>query len=177
MSGKKKPKASAVVLTMTAAGSGTGGASRVDARDVRRCGEAGGKTQAGTPCRSALGLGATGLCLTHDPARKTAAREVRAAGGRAAGAAKRAARVVLPTNVPAPPRTLDDAVKFASWLTHAVCVGTLDARSAHEAGYALNVFKAAVEKRDLQREIASLRAELAAARRETSTSKLGLSRG
>jgi hypothetical protein len=68
-------------------------------------------------------------------------------------------------------------VKFASWLTHAVCSGKIDARTAHEAGYALNVFKAAVEKRDYQREIASLRAEVAAAKKETPTPKLGLSRG
>jgi hypothetical protein len=147
--------------------------------DVRRCGDAGGKTKDGKPCRAPLGLGDNGLCMNHDPSRQAEAREVRAAGGVAAGAAKRAARVTVPgkENVPLPPKTLDDAVKFASWLTHAVCVGTLDARSAHEAGYSLNVFKAAVEKRDLQREIAALRAELAAARKETPTSKLGVSRG
>jgi hypothetical protein len=147
--------------------------------EVRRCGDAGGMTKDGKPCRSPLGLGDNGLCMNHDPDRQAAAREVRAAGGRAAGEAKRAARVTLPGkgNVPAPPKTLDDAVKFASWLTHAVCVGTLDARSAHEAGYALNVFKAAVEKRDLQKEIAALRAELAAAKKETPSSKLGISRG
>ncbi len=159
-------KRKAVVELMPPAGFG----------DVRRCGDAGGKTAAGLPCRSPLGLGENGLCLSHDPERKAAAREVRAAGGRAAGESKRASRPV-PNNVPPPPKTLDDAVKFASWLTHAVCVGTLDARSAHEAGYSLNVFKAAVEKRDLQREIAQLRAELAAARKETPTSKLGLARG
>jgi hypothetical protein len=144
---------------------------------VQRCGDSGGRTKAGEPCRSPLGLGENGLCMNHDPERQAAARDVRAAGGRATGAAKRAARYTFPDKVPPPPRTLDDAVKFASWLTHAVCSGDIDARPAHEAGYALNVFKAAVEKRDLQREIASLRSELAAARKETPTPKLGLSRG
>ena len=131
----------------------------------------------GQPCSSTLGLSEAGLCLNHDALRADAAREVRAAGGRATGAAKRAAKAALPSDVPPPPKNLDDAVKFASWLTHAVCVGTLDARSAHEAGYCLNAFRGAAEKRDLQREIQKLRAELAAARRETPTSKLGLSRG
>lgn len=163
---KKRP-------ALTIAGSGSA------LPDVRRCGDAGGKTKDGKPCRSPLGLGDNGLCMNHDPARQADATEVRAAGGRAAGEVRRKARALLPdkANVPAPPKTLDDAVKFASWLTHAVCVGTLDARSAHEAGYSLNVFKAAVEKRDLQREIAALRAELAAAKKETPSSKLGVSRG
>jgi len=64
--------------------------------------------------------------------------------------------------VPKAPKSLDDAVAFASWLTHAVCVGTLDARTAHESAYALNCFKESVAKRDLQREIAALRDQLEA---------------
>jgi hypothetical protein len=136
-----------------------------------------GITKSGEPCRSQLGLSDAGYCLAHDPERREAALAMRSAGGHAAKASKVRAKAALPEDVPRAPKTLDDAVKFASWLTHAVCVGTLDARSAHEAGYSLNVFKAAIEKRDLQREIAALRAELAAARKEKPTSKLGVSRG
>ena len=44
------------------------------------------------------------------------------------------------------------------------CCPGMDARTGHEIGYLVNAFKAAVEKRDLQREIEQLRRELAAAR-------------
>ncbi len=130
----------------------------------------------GQPCASTLGLSPAGYCLNHDVERVEAAREVHAAGGRATGAAKRAARVTLPPDVPPVPKTLDDAVRYFAWLTNAIVTGRLDARSGHEAAFSLKGFQSAAEKRDLQREIQKLRAELAAARRDTPTSKLGLSR-
>ncbi len=145
--------------------------------ELQRCGDAGGKTKAGTPCRSPLGLGENGLCMNHDPDRQAVAREVRAAGGRATGAARRAARVTLPGDVPAVPKTLDDAARYFAWLTNAIVTGRLDARSGHEAAFALKGFQSAAEKRDLQAEITKLRAELAAARKSTPTSRLGLARG
>lgn len=145
--------------------------------DVRRCGDSGGMTADGLPCRSPLGLGASGLCLSHDPKRKAAARAVRAAGGRAAGAAKRAARVSIPDGVPKPPRNLEEATTYFAWITDAIATGRMDARTGHECAFALKGFQSAAEKRDLQREIAALRAELAAAKREAPTSKLGLARG
>jgi hypothetical protein len=123
----------------------------------------GGTKKSGEPCTSTLGLSAAGLCLNHDPERAAAAREIRAAGGRATGAAKRAAketRLTAPDDVPAAPRTLDDAVRYFAYLTHAVASGKMDARAAHEAAYSLNGFKAAVEKRDLEREIKALQKQL-----------------
>ncbi len=90
---------------------------------------------------------------------------MRRAGGRATARSGRTARAALPANVPRAPETLQDAVAWSSWAMHAVAVGEIDARTGHEIGYLVNAFKAAVEKRDLQREIEELRAELAAARR------------
>ncbi len=145
--------------------------------ELQRCGDAGGKTKAGTPCRSPLGLGENGLCMNHDPARKAAAHELHAAGGRASSLAARARRVALPGDVPKVPKTLDDAVRYFAWLTNAIVTGRLDARSGHEAAFALKGFQSAAEKRDLQAEITKLRAELAAARKATPTSRLGLARG
>jgi hypothetical protein len=101
----------------------------------------------------------------HDPARETERDAARIRGGTASGVSKRLAKVAEPKLVPKPPKTLEDAVTFASWLSHAVCIGTLDARTAHESAYALNCFKAAVEKRDLLREVEKLRTELDAARK------------
>ena len=88
---------------------------------------------------------------------------MRQAGGRATAGSKRTARAALPANVPRAPETLQDAVAWSSWAMRAVAVGEIDARTGHEIGYLVNTFKAAVEKRDLQREIEELRAELAAA--------------
>lgn len=82
------------------------------------------------------------------------------AGQRAQVDAKRKAKATEPDGCPPAPRNLEDAAEFASWLTHAVTVGKLDARTAHEAAYSLRAFQAMVEKRDLQREIEGLRADL-----------------
>ena len=70
------------------------------------------------------------------------------------------AKAALPEGVPSAPRCLEDAVKFASWLTRAIADGTIDARTGHESAYALNCFKAAAEKRDLERQVADLQAQL-----------------
>src|SRR5205814_6373986 len=96
----------------------------------RTCGDAGGLTKAGAPCRSTLHLSATGLCLMHDPERTEARAAMRAQGGVAA-AAKRKAKTAAasPDDVPAPPVTLDDAVKYFAWLTNAIASGKLDART------------------------------------------------
>ena len=128
---------------------------------TRSCGDNGGLTKAGTPCRSSLNLSLTnGRCAFHDPERAATVREMRAKGGVAAGRAKRQAKTADPATVPANPKTLDDAVAYASWLTRAVCVGDIDARTAHESAYALALFSSSVAKRELQREVAGLRRQL-----------------
>lgn len=129
------------------------------------CGDSGGVTRDGRPCRSTLNLGKTGLCLSHDPARIQEARAIRVKGGVAAGVSKRLAKAANPKLVPKPPRTLQDAVDWSSWAMHSVAIGEIDARTGHEVGYLVNAFKAAVEKRDLLREIEALRAELAEAQK------------
>lgn len=133
--------------------------------EKRICGDSGGVRVDGEPCRSTLNLGATGLCLSHDPARIQEARAMRAKGGVATGISKRLAKAANPKDVPRAPKTLEDAVVWSSWAMHSVAVGEIDARTGHEIGYLVNAFKAAVEKRDLLREIEALRAELADAQK------------
>ena len=127
------------------------------------CGSAGGRNARGEPCGAELGLGESGLCRLHDPERAAEVLAMRQAGGRGRAGFRRTADPELPANVPRAPETLEDAVAWSSWAMHAVAVGEIDARTGHEIGYLVNAFKAAVEKRDLQREIEALRAELAAA--------------
>jgi len=131
------------------------------------CGDAGGITKAGAPCRTTMNLSATtGRCVQHDPERAAERAAMQSAGGTAAKVAKVRAKAADPSTVPNAPQTIEDAERFASWLTHAVCVGGIDARTAHEAAVCLREFRGAAEKRIMEREIKALRAELAAAKRE-----------
>jgi len=135
----------------------------------RTCGDNGGTTRAGMPCRASLNLSpVSGLCIQHDPDRADSARAVRVAGGQASGTKRRLAKAALPDGVPKAPKTIEDAENFASWLTHAVCVGEIDARTAHEAAVCLREFRGAAEKRIMEREIKALRKELAEAKRPRS---------
>ena len=130
------------------------------------CGDNGGITRAGARCRASLNLSpSSGLCVQHDPDRVEVARQLRLTGGRASGLKQRLKKAALPEHVPRAPKTIADAEAFASWLTHAVCVGDIDARTAHEAAVCLREFRGASEKRILEREIKALRQELAEAKR------------
>src|SRR5688572_9242464 len=129
---------------------------------MRTCGDAGGVTRLGLPCRSVLNLSTeTGRCVQHDPTREQVRRTIVSAGGKAAAQARRSARAALPARVPKAPKTIADAERFASWLTYAVTTGVIDARTAHEAAVCLREFRGASEKRILELEIKELRAELA----------------
>lgn len=130
-----------------------------------------GTTQAGERCRSTLNIGPTGYCLAHDPDRVAQRLASRAAGGRASGRRRQLERAGLfkVENTPPAPKTLADAEAFASWLTHAVCAGGIDARSAHEAAVCLREFRSAATARALEKEVKALRAELAAAKKTGTT--------
>jgi len=133
-------------------------------------------TKAGTPCGTTVGLSAAGVCLSHDPERAAMARELRAAGGRAAGAAARERKAALkaqfPRVVPPVPKNLEDATKYFAWLVDMGATGQMDARTVHECAFALKGFQSAAEKRDLEREIKKLREELKAARASQSVARV-----
>lgn len=118
----------------------------------------------GTTCRSSFGLGASGRCLAHDPDRRELSRASRAAGGRAAGIARRekrdAAKAQPPANVPPVMRSLDDAVAVAAWITDGVLRGTIDARTAEAATKSVRQFQLGEEKATLLARIKALEAQL-----------------
>ena len=108
----------------------------------------------GAHCRSVIGISPTsGLCPVHDPASRERMRRTRAKGGRAT---RKGPIVVDRADAPPAPQSLDDAVAFASWLTHAVVIGKIDARTAHESGYCLTQFTSAAKQRDLERRVKEL---------------------
>ena len=131
------------------------------------CGDKGGVTSAGTPCRGSGRLvGPNGLCMYHDPVQADEVKRRQALGRTRRGTSERTKHLAVKNGVPPAPQNLADAVVWASWAMHAVASGQLDARVGHEVGYLVNAFKAAVEKADLLTEIAQLRKDLADARKD-----------
>ena len=130
--------------------------------DVRAtCGDAGGVTLAGDPCKGFLNLSVEGLCLQHDPDRAAEGLRVVQSGGHASAVARRARLVADPEDCPPQPRTLEDATDYAAWLTHAITVGRLDPRVGQSAAFCLQRFMSLADKRDLQKQVTSLTAALA----------------
>jgi hypothetical protein len=126
----------------------------------------------GLPCKTKLWLSDAGLCIAHDPLRIEEARQMRMAGAKAMHEAKRRKKeearlaqgaAAVECDIPPFPKNLEDATKYFAWIVDAIARGKIDARSGHEMSYALNGFKAAAEKRDMQREIKRLREQVAEA--------------
>lgn len=131
----------------------------------RTCGDSGGRTLAGSPCRSTLNLGSDGMCIQHSPLREAERAALRVAGGKAAGVAKRKAKAAEPDEVPAEPKSLADAVRIASWVTRAVLIGKIDVRVAEAATKAVRQFQLGEEKARMERELRDLRREVASLRK------------
>lgn len=147
----------------------------------------------GEPCRSTLALSADGYCLQHDPKRVEQRREARAAGGRSLSAKHARAKLArlsdqvggaatsdpAPEPIDYPPKatTLEQASINLAWISDAALRGVIDPRVAREASFALNGFKSVAEKRDLQREVAQYRKELAELRQRTVADTTGPRRG
>jgi hypothetical protein len=128
---------------------------------TRRCGA---PTKAGAPCRTAMNLADSGLCVQHDPERVAVRLAMVQSGGHASAVTRIRAKAAPASEVPKAPRTLADAVSIASWITRAVLTGTIDVRVAEAGTKAVRQFQLGEEKRALEGEIKKLRAELAAAR-------------
>ena len=67
--------------------------------------------------------------------------------------------------IPSPPQTLEDARAWASWATHAVTEGKIDARTAKEISSLLRTFVATAEKLDVAAEIERLGRQVAELKR------------
>ena len=111
--------------------------------------------QAGGSCRCRMNLNpVTGHCLQHDATRAAERLSMRAAGGRAAGLAKRQAReagmtaaLSGPAGMPTRLETLDDATKLAAWITLACLRGEIHARTAESATKGCGNFNSRARRR------------------------------
>jgi len=120
----------------------------------------------GERCRVPFGLSPDGLCSVHDPARTGLMRDALAKSIAVRHEKRILAKTVLPEGMLNPPKTTNDAVRWSAWAMHACATGVIDARTCHEINFAVNSFTASVHKRDLEREIKALRADLAAATKQ-----------
>lgn len=143
----------------------------------RTCGDSGGMTKAGAPCRTTMNLSATGQCVQHDETRRAERAAMTVAGGLANGKRRRRALAAEPGTTPPVPETLEDAASYFAFLVNAGATGAMDARLVHECSFALKGFQSALEKRDLLREMKQLRADLAAARKDAPKVGAGPHRG
>lgn len=104
-----------------------------------------GTTVDGSPCRSTA-VAESGFCISHDPERREEMRAARSKGARATNRMRRHrgrgknVRTADPSEVPDRPKTIEDAIEWASWAVWAVATGEIDARTGHEVGYVLRAF-------------------------------------
>jgi len=115
----------------------------------RRCR---GKTKAGPRCKITINLSRDGYCLMHDPKRADKAHAMQVLGGHR--------RRQKPENIPPAPKTMDDVVKWSSWVAHQTAKGLLDPKRAREITTALRQLTAGINIRDVQREARELRKQL-----------------
>jgi hypothetical protein len=114
----------------------------------------------------------TGFCRAHGPGGAEQLSEAGKKGGRVTKSRKARRRVVDPSECPEPPETLEDAARWLSWLPWAVATGKIDARTSHEAAYALRGFldsRKAIDRTDervkvLREQLVTLKKNLGGAR-------------
>ena len=127
----------------------------------------------GDRCGVRWGLSPDGFCLMHDEARRPQAEAIRAAARTHVTTGAKVPypatptdgkfRVVPPSAVPRgrPPRTVDDCIKWASWLAYASVTGVLDGTTVRECNRSLATLKDSFHKRDMLAEIRRLKALVA----------------
>lgn len=94
------------------------------------------RVEDGLPCQADVPRGGT-LCIWHDPARQREAAEARRRGGVNANLPPERP----PLEVPGPPpKTLEEATRWAAWAVHAVASGAMDPKQGREVAYLLRAF-------------------------------------
>lgn len=127
-----------------------------------------GTNNLGEPCLNPT-VGEDGWCVFHRPGpegeRQREAMRAEALRDRRVKREKRekeqlAKRVEAVEECPPKPATLEDNAEWASWVAWALRGGTIDARTAEALSKALTTHRYALEKKDLAREVASLRKQV-----------------
>lgn len=127
----------------------------------------------GSPCRVRTGLDESGRCIWHsqDPERQRIAEASRKRGGMAT--ARRHRRTVNAAETPGLLETMQDAVRWASWLAHATATGTIDPKTSREVATALREFRGCFHSAALEKQLEALRAEVATLRAALKSKRAG----
>ena len=120
-------------------------------------------TKAGTRCRQSSTVNETGFCCHHDPLRARHMAALRSRGGKASAKKRIEGKIktVDASEAPPPPESIADCASWASWATHAVAVGRIDARTADSVGKLLNALQRALKDGKLVDDVVALRAQIA----------------
>ena len=115
----------------------------------------------GTPCQSPFVDPETGYCASHGPgsAGRMSARGRR--GAEALAVKNRGRGTVDSEKAPAPPETMEDAARIASWACHGVYTGLLDPRVGQQTAALLREFRTATKESDLAARMQKMEARLA----------------
>ncbi len=147
--------------------------------EPRTCGDSGGRRVDGAPCGMNLPPDAPSgaLCPLHDPAMKDEMQRRRLKGNVSRSRLATRQKAAKKDGVPEDPDSIETNTTYAAWTIGQMADGLLDPKIGHEILYGLRVHLSGVEKRDLLRELTTLRKELADARAEHPKPTLGLHRG
>lgn len=124
---------------------------------VKFCGA---PTREGGTCRQVVGLDSeSGLCPFHDPSREPP---------RSGASTGHAGETPAGHPPPPPPETLEDVIRWHSWITGALARRQIDKATATGLAYNLQQHRAALVSRDLEREVEELRATVKALKQKRS---------
>jgi hypothetical protein len=139
-----------------------------------QCGDAGGTTKAGQPCRGRLNLSpVNGLCLEHDPDRVEARRVVHVAGARAKGRFQReeteAERAVVVASRQL--ETFDGLIRLQAVNLAETDAGRRDTRTSEAVSKGIREQRMNLHDRDTLKELSRLRKDIAEARKDRAPSR------
>lgn len=117
-------------------------------------------TQRGERCSITSALSDDGLCLWHDPNREEAASAARLRGGHPK-------RAKPPNNdgPPPAPESLEDLVRWTSWIIQQTASGAMDHSTARSLTYSLSTCKVMLSARDLGGQVRTLQRQVKQLRR------------
>lgn len=109
----------------------------------------------GGNCGTYFGLcSECGRCFAHCEHREDRMARARSRGGYAA---TKGSGTLPPGEVPPPPETLEDAVLWAAWASHAVATGELGTTRANAAARLLKEFRQALERHESAEKLEEIR--------------------
>ncbi len=120
-------------------------------------------TKAGERCKQYSTVNESGMCVMHDPARKSEMAAIRSRGGKTT--AQKDRRVLAVHEVPDRPKTMDDLREWSLFLVWASALEMIAPRTCDSTSRAIKVAMDACEGSEFQARLAELEATIAEVKR------------